>query len=315
VLPTLGSVATRLSAIIPTYNSGELLPRCLDALAAAPQIDDIVVLDGGSTDSAPERATERPGVRVLRLPGSLVASRFNVGMEQVRNELVLILDDDSYVDPGTPSRLVEALEQRPRLALLQPRLRYGDGREQKSGSHYKTLLNETLGSVGLMRLLRRIEPGALSPKDSGVEPATWVPLCGALVRRSAFQEIGGFDDRFRFYFDDQDFCRRLVEAGWEIAVCWDAGAVHLKGAATAVKDPTSWFGEYQANRFVYLRKHYPRAWLLFAVVWAVRAPLHAVGWWLRALARQARSDAEGARLARQWARVFSATALPPRAEP
>jgi N-acetylglucosaminyl-diphospho-decaprenol L-rhamnosyltransferase len=307
-------MAPKLSAVIPTFNSGALIDRCLDALAAAPEVDDIVVLDGGSTDGTPDRVADRPGVRVLRLPGTLVAARFNVAMREVRNELVLISDDDSFVDPGAPNRLAEAFRKRPRLAVAQPRLRYGDGRDQRSGSQYRTLRSEILASLGLGRVLRRLGPGPLSPKQSGMERATWVPLCGALVRRSAFVGVGGFDERFRFYYDDQDFCRRLVEAGWELAVCWDAEAVHLAGSATAAKDPTGWFGQYQESRFVYLRKHYPRAWRLFAVAWGARAPLHVVAWRLRALARRLRSDAEGARLARDWARVFRSTLRAPRAD-
>jgi len=309
-------VPAGLSAVIPTYNSGTLLDRCLDALAAA-GVDDVLVLDGGSGDGAPDRATRRPEVRVLRFPGTRVSARFNLGMREARNEYVLVLDDDVFVDPDAPRRLAAVLDERARTGMVQAHLRFADGKEQRSGSHYRTLLNETLMSLGLRRLLRRVEPGGgpLSAKERGVEPATWVPLCAALLRRSAFEEIGGFDERFFFYYDDQDFCRRLVEAGWGIAVRWDAGAVHLGGAATAAKDPTGWFGRYQENRFVYLRKHYPRAWRLFAVVWAARASLHVVVWRLRALARRARSDAEGARLARKWSRVFRRTALPPRAAP
>jgi N-acetylglucosaminyl-diphospho-decaprenol L-rhamnosyltransferase len=308
-------VSAGLSAVIPTYNGGTLLDRCLDALAAA-EVDDVLVLDGGSADGAPDRATGRPGVRVLRFPGTRVSARFNLGMREIRNEYALVLDDDVFVDPDTPRRLAAVLDERASTALVQAHLRFEDGKEQRSGSHYRTLLNETLVSLGLWRLLRGLESGGrLSPKNRGVEPATWVPLCAALVRRSAFEEIGGFDERFFFYYDDQDFCRRLVEAGWGIAVRWDAGAVHVGGAATAAKDPAGWFGQYQENRFVYLRKHYPRAWRLFAVAWAARASLHVVLWRLRALVRRARSDAEGARLARKWARVFRSTARPPRAAP
>jgi GT2 family glycosyltransferase len=303
-----------VSAIIPTYNSGALIERCIDALAAASEVHEIVVLDGGSTDGTPDLAARR-GARVLRFPGTLVSTRFNLAMREVSNELVLVLDDDSFVDPETPRRLAEAIERRPQLAVLQPRLRFEDGREHRSGSNYKTLRSEVLTALGLTSVLRRLEPGPLAPKERGMEEATWVPLIAAVVRRSAVQAIGGFDERFRFYYDDQDFCRRLTEAGWQIAVCWGAGAVHLGSASTAAKDPTGWFVQYQENRLVYLRKHYPRAWILFAMVWAVRSSLHVIAWRLRASVRGRRSDVEGARLARRWTEAFQRTALPRRPRP
>jgi hypothetical protein len=100
-----------------------------------------------------------------------------------------------------------------------------------------------------------------------------------------------------------------------MAVRWDAGSVHVKGAATAAKDPSGWFRRYQESRLVYLRKHYPRSWRLFAVVWAVRALLHTIVWRVRAMAYRLRADREGERDALEWARVFASTARAPRARP
>jgi N-acetylglucosaminyl-diphospho-decaprenol L-rhamnosyltransferase len=300
----------RLSAVIPTYNSGRYLARCLDALEVAEDVDEVLILDGGSTDGALEPAAGRRGVRVLRRPGTTLARRINLGVREARNEIVLLLDDDAFVDPRTPSRLAEALKQRPRMAAVGAHLRFEDGRAQKSGALHRTLLGVTLVTLGLKRVARWLERGGdLSARQAGLTEVTWLPLCAAALRRSVFQDIGGFDEHFTFYFDDDDFCRRLVEGGWQIGVRWDAGAVHVKGGATAANDPTRWFQQYHVSRQAYLRKHYPRGWRLFAVVWGVRASLNAIVWRLRAVSRRARSDPEGERHARQWARALQRSAF------
>jgi N-acetylglucosaminyl-diphospho-decaprenol L-rhamnosyltransferase len=300
-----------VSAVIPTFNGGSLLERCLDALAAAPEVDDVVVLDGGSTDDSPERAAARERVRVLALPGTSVQSRINRGVTEARNEAVLLLNDDAFVDPRTPGLLAAVLEERPRVAAVGAALRWEDGSAQRSVGSYRTLWSETVVALPAGRILVRfLRPAVPSRKPTGTERVTWLPLCCAAVRRTAFLELGGFDERYSFYYDDHDFCRRAVGAEWELAVRWDAGAVHVGGGGTSAKEPYSWFGRYQENRLRYLRRWNPRAWRVFVPVWAARALVHALAWHVRAVIRARRSDADGARAAREWAHTFWRVALP-----
>lgn len=299
------SAGVRISAVVPTYNSGELLDRCLAALAAADAVDDVTVLDGGSTDGTDERAASWPGVRVVRMAETIVGRRLNEGVAQARNELVLLLNDDAFVDPETPARLAEVMRERPHVGAAGARLRYDDGREQRSAGRYKTLADVTLTVLSLQRLAARVRPSPLRPEPgTPLVWATWLPLCVAVVRRSAFQGVGGFDERFRFYSDDQDFARRLTKGGWTMVVRTDAGAVHIGGGSTSAKDPGPWFARYYQSRFLYLQKHYPRGWRLFAVLWAVRASLHMAVWRGRALKHRLRSDADAERSAREWVHAF-----------
>jgi N-acetylglucosaminyl-diphospho-decaprenol L-rhamnosyltransferase len=301
-----GMEHSNVSAVIPTLNGGSFLERCLDALAQAPEVDDILVLDAGSTDGSPERAATREGVRVFARPGTSIQSRLNLGVAEARNGVVLLLNDDAFVDPETPRLLARVIEERPRVAVAGASLRWEDGSPQRSVGRYRTLWNETLTTLPAGRPVfsRLLRPGVPTRKTAGVERVRWHPLCCAAVRRSTFLEVGGFDERYSFYFDDHDFCRRIVEHGSELAIRWDAGAVHVGGATTAARDPVGWFGRYQENRFLYLQKWYPRAWRVYAPVWGARACAHAAAWELRALLRRLRSDAAGEQSARAWARTF-----------
>ena len=300
------------SAVIPTLDGGALLERCLDALAAAPEVDEVIVLDAGSADGGPERAARRGRVRVLSLPGTSVQSRINRGVAEARNEAVILLNDDAFVDPETPGHLAEVIADRPAVAVVGASLRWDDGSAQRSVGRYRTLGNETVTTLPLGRRLGFwLRRGVPARKPAGIEPTNWVPLCCAAVRRSTFLAVGGFDERYSFYFDDHDFCRRVVERGLQIMVRWDAGAVHVGGGGTSARDPYGWFGRYQENRFRYLRKWYPRAWRLFTPVWATRAAVHWIAWRLRARHRRMRRDDEGERRAREWARAFARATRPP----
>lgn len=294
-----------VSAVIPHRNSGTLLDRCLDALAAAEDVDEVVVADEGSTDGSLERASGRPGLRVVQSPRRGFAAAMNVGVRAARGDLLLLLNSDSFVSRDTVTRLAARLEADPRLGLVGAALVDGDGARTKTHHFLFTLTRALVDAVGIRPPL---------PQDgAGLQEVEAVfPTC-ALARREAFESVGGFDERFVLYYEDMDFCRRLRAAGWKQAVDWDAEAVHLGGGSTSgVTGPQRWFRQYHESRLAYLAKHYPRGWLLYAAVWAPKALVHAVAWRLRALVRGARSDRAGATLAREWSASFLATALPPR---
>jgi GT2 family glycosyltransferase len=301
----------RISALIPNLNSGAMLDRCLEALAASGNVEEVLVMDAGSSDGSAARAGSREGVRVISRPGMGLPARQNLGMEEARNEHVLLLNSDAFVDPETPARLAAVLDQRPGVGATGAHLRFDDGSEQRSADRYKTLLRHTFSALPGSRLLPGRRP--VSPKSAGTERVTWLPLCCVVIRRSAWRDVGGWDERFSFYYEDQDFCRRLVEAGWELVVRWDAGAIHVGGEAMGrggSRSPSGWFERYHENRFRYLQKWYPRSWRIYAAVWMGRAWMHVLVWRARALRSRLRSDSDGARRAREWARAFQAAARP-----
>lgn len=292
-----------VSVIIPTYNSAEILDRCLDALAGAEGVAETIVLDGGSTDGSDERAASRAGVRVLKLPGTGFQDRLNRGMGEARSEYGLLLNSDAFVDPQTPLTLARRLDENPQLGAVGASLRYDDGRPQKSGGSYKTIGRLSLKALGVPMPGRAPTPESASV--AGATAVTWLPYCCAALRRRAWQQVGGFDERYDFYFEDVDFSRALVEAGWELEVLWPATSVHLGGGSTRSRDPSGWFLRYHRNAAIYLRKWNPRSWRLYAGIWRLRALASAGLWRVRSLHRRLRNDGQGARAARAWARAFS----------
>ena len=293
-----------VSAVIPHRNSGPNLVRCLDALAAGNGVDEVVVVDEASTDGSVEGAAERPGVRMISSPGSGFAVAANAGIAAARGEHLLLLGSDAFVDRDTVERLACRLDENPRLAACGAALFNEDGRPSKSYSRLFTLRRALADGLGFRPRIPQSGVGL------GLVEAVF-PNC-LLARRAALQSVGYFDERFFFYYEDMDLCRRLARAGWKLAVDWDAHAIHVAGGSTKTPGPGRWFRQYHESRLAYLRKHYPRGWVLYAALWTAKAALHFLAWRVRALVSRLREDAAGERLARDWAEAFRHTVLPPR---
>lgn len=276
-----------ISAVVPNRDGGDLLDRCLDALAAARRVTEILVVDDGSTDGSPERAEKRDGVRVLSSFDRGFAAAANAGVAASAHGLVLLLNSDAFVRPETAERLAESLAERPRLGLCAAGLLHEDGSRAKTHDRCLTL----------MRALRETVSLHYAPVErrGGVQAVSYVPLACALVRRAAWNDAGGLDERFRFYYEDHDLAWRLARSGWELAVRWDAEAVHVEGGSSRARDPAGWFAQYHESRVRYLRKRYPLGSLLYLAAWTPSALVHAAVWklrggeaWARAYLRAAR---------------------------
>jgi GT2 family glycosyltransferase len=296
-----------VSAVIPHRNSGVLLEQCVEALLAASGVDEIVVADESSTDGSVERVAGKPRVRIVTSVRRGFAAAMNVGIEAASGERLLLLNSDAFVRPDTVERLDRRLDEVPRLALCGAALFNPDGTRSKTHTFRFTFWRAIADTLNIRPPIAQV--------GRGLEVTHAVlPTC-ALARREALEEIGYFDERFLLYYEDLDVSQRLARAGWLQAIDWDAEATHVSGGSTSVGARQRWFAQYHRSRAIYMRKHYPRGWALYAVLWAVKASTHAVVWSLRARRRRRRGDAPGAELAREWAAAFRQSIWPSSSEP
>jgi GT2 family glycosyltransferase len=199
-----------LSIIVPVYNSPQALRECLAALiASSPHGAEIIVVDDASTDDTPTAAAQM-GVRVLRLAQNMgPAAARNYGARDARGDILLFVDADVVVAPGAVSRIIKVLEERPELAAV-----FGsyDAQPRAKGivSQYRNLLHHFVHQHG------------------NSEASTFWAGCGA-IRRSVFQELGGFDEkRFPRCIEDIELGYRLRRAGHRILLDKGLQGTHLK---------------------------------------------------------------------------------------
>lgn len=223
-----------LSVVVPTYNTRDLTLRCLAAVNADgdPNLELILVDDGGSDDTAGAAAADFPSTRIIRRErqGGFTAAA-NDGLSQARGEILFLLNSDASVEPGALARLRSAFEQRPRLGVAGASLSDDDGRSQWSGGHAPTPLWLFLNASGLPALLGRI-PGyrALWPSGGARRGRVdWVSGAAMAIRRSAWERIGALDDSFAFYGQDVLACLRARDAGFDVALLKEVRVRHLGG--------------------------------------------------------------------------------------
>lgn len=224
---------------IVSWNTRDLLERCLDSLK--PEVErgcaEVWVVDNASEDGSPDLVRERyPWVR-------LVASEENHGFgravnlvaRQTRSEWIATANADIALHPGALDELLEAGRRDPGAGAVAPRLLLPTGATQHSVFAFPTITFSLLLAVGAFRFSRTIGDRRAFPGHWDTERARRVPWAIAafwLVRRRAFDEIGGFDERQWLYAEDLDISWRLHRAGWATRYVPSAHVEHESSAST-----------------------------------------------------------------------------------
>jgi GT2 family glycosyltransferase len=259
-----------ISALVVAYDSGATLGRCLASLPPpSPDRLEIVVVDNGSSDgSMAEVRRENPAARVLELGANLgFGAAVNRGAAEARGDELLLLNADAWLLPGALEALERRLVADPHLAWVAPRLYYPDGRPQFVWEPQVGVLGEAARKVR-NRFERREWSHTLLPRALTVllGPGWFTAAC-ALVRHTAFDEVGGFDERFFLYFEDSDLCLRLRRAGWRLALEPAARVVHVSAGSGGGRAAAA---AYRRSQLAFYEQHRPR--------WARRVLRRYLGW-------------------------------------
>ena len=224
------------SIIVVTHNARGHLEAGLATLTERPV--EVIVVDNASRDGTPEFVRETfPTVRLIELPENVgFGEANNVGMEAASGSWFLLVNSDARPVDDAVERLVAFGDADPRLAVAGPRLVGTDGRVQKSVRGFPTLWRLATEYFFLRKLAPRSRVlndfyGAGFAYDESRE-ADFLMGAVLLVRRSALEQVGGFDPAFFMFSEEVDLCYRMRQAGWKVVFTPDAEFVHLGGAST-----------------------------------------------------------------------------------
>lgn len=207
---------THVDTVVVTCNSAVDLVE----LASCPLLDGEVrrlfVVDNASTDRSREIAAARGATVIRRHTTRGYGAAANVGVAHCEGPFIALLNPDiRFVEPATVERLLSAFDD-PRVAIVAPGLRLPDRSLQDSARTVPTPVE--------LLLRRRMNRSRGAVRDGGQVP--WVTGAFVLIRRAAFDELGGFDERFPLYFEDVDLCVRAWRAGWQVVYRPDIVAEH-----------------------------------------------------------------------------------------
>jgi len=273
-----------VTAITVSYGSADVLKGFFDSLhAMAPGISAVVVDNKPGAD-ATEDVARNAGAGYLPRPDNLgYGHAINTAVASLDSEAtwLLIANPDVVWTPGALEALVKRGESRADIAAVGPRVVNEDGTTYPSARAVPSF-GTGVGHALLFRIWpsnpwsrRYLQAGV----DDVAREAGWLSGSCLLVRRSAFEHVGGFDEGFFMYFEDVDLGRRFKLAGM-MSVYEPAAQVIHAGAHSTSRDSAQMILEHHRSAWRFVQKRYPGIWLaplrlLLRLGLTLRARIHA----------------------------------------
>jgi GT2 family glycosyltransferase len=273
-----------LSAIVVSYNTRETTLECLRCLRGemASIASEIIVVDNASTDgSAAAIRKDFPEATVLKnTENKGFGAANNQAMRQARGEFFLLINSDAFAKPGAIAAMLDAMRQRSDVAVVGPRLLNSDGTMQRSCFRFPSPGRAWAENLWLSAFVPNHWELADYRKwahDRQREVDFVIGAC-FLVRRTVFEKIGGFDEKFFMYSEEVDWQKRMHEAGWKILFTPAAQVTHLAGASGAAEKPRVNRHFFQSLDYYELKHHGLFGLMMLRLAMVIGCSLRAAGW-------------------------------------
>jgi N-acetylglucosaminyl-diphospho-decaprenol L-rhamnosyltransferase len=250
-----------LDVVIVAYRCRELLRACLESLAAHPPTCPlyVCVVDNASADGTKEMVLhDFPHVDLIAWETNRgFAAGTNAGIRQGSSPYVLALNPDTRMRPQTLDRLLEIMEVQPEVGIAGCRLELEDGTfDHASRRSFPTPLGALAHFTGIGR---HVKSGPLAQYratqvDNG--PVDAVNGAFMLMRRSALEEVGLYDEGYWMYMEDLDLCYRFAQAGWTTWYEPGVKTLHVKGATWPRARSVRLTIAFHYGMYRFYRKHY-----------------------------------------------------------
>jgi len=290
--------APDLSVAVVSYNTRDLLRACLLSLQArqaeGEAILEVIVADNGSGDGSPDMVrAEFPAVRLVETGGNVGFGRANnLALGGARGRFFCLLNSDAETLPGALSRALAFLDARPDVGLVGGQLLWPDGRAQPSWGGDPTLAGVWQEQTFSGALRRRAAAPVPAPSAA---PLDVDQISGAfmVLRRQAWQQVGGFDPAYFMYNEDVDLNVRLRRAGWRVVFLPDVSVRHHLGASSRAdwRTRARMVSAYNRSRGYYFGRYEgPGAARRLRLYCLLGAAIRLSGWTLLAAVRPGARD-------------------------
>ena len=259
-LPSTSPPDVRVVCVV--YNPGDELATFARTLASASTARvELVIVDNGTDSTVSRAVADEFGARLVASGTNLgYGGGANLGADGAQAPWLLVANSDLEWQPGSLDVLLAAGEADPRVGAVGPALLNTDGTLYPSARELPSL---TQGAGHA--LFVRVWPGnpwtrryqAQQQSSGGTRAAGWLSGACLLLRREAFEAVGGFDDGYFMFFEDVDLGERLGRAGWTNLYVPQARVTHVGGTSWRAK-PARMISAHHASAARYVRRRYPR---------------------------------------------------------
>lgn len=229
-----------LSIIIVKYRCEKYLKQCLDSIKKDNRWETVVV------DNDQNNIGYGAGC--------------NKGAKKAKGEYLLFLNPDTIVLDDSLEKMIQFMKDNPSVAVLGPKI-YQNFRGEKQLSFCR--FPDPLTSLFVFSPVRSFWQDnplfsryvyAENKKDNGICDVEAVAGAALLVRKEVFDKVGGFDEKFFLYFEENDLCRRVKKLDYKIIYFPEAEIVHFGGKSTV--DTEKACSIFKESRFYFFKKHY-----------------------------------------------------------
>lgn len=269
----MGNKKKGISVIILSWNTLEITDKCLfclkksiDFLNNKVEVEVLVVDNNSSDGSAQMIAKKYPWVKLIKSDVNLgYVKGNNLAFKKTsKNDYLLLLNSDAYVQADTLLKSINYLENRKGCDVLGCRLEYENGKFQPSAGLLPTPFTVFTWMFGLhaLPLIGNLFPG-VHPKSftffANNRQVGWVMGAFLFMRREIFEKTKGFDENFFMYMEEVEWCRRASNLGYTIWYTPDFSITHLDKASSSNNEEriAKIFGMEILGLKYYLVKYYP----------------------------------------------------------
>ncbi len=221
-----------ISIIIVNWNTRELLGKCLESVETTVRglSHEIIVVDNASADGSAAMLRERfPRVRLIENPENRgFGTANNQALRVMTGRYALLLNSDAVLTENAVSEIFSCMENHPGAAMACGQLLNADGSRQNSIAAFPTLLTLMTNTSLLEYLFPGRYPSKRYPHPEPVEIESGIGAC-LLVRKTAIDAVGLFDERYHFFFEETDWAYQMRRGGWKVLHVPTAFIYHLQG--------------------------------------------------------------------------------------
>lgn len=237
----------KLSIVIVNYNSGDFIKECINSLEKNYKKDlgdknfEIVVVDNNSTDISRDYLEKNKSIAFIENNENLGFSKANnIGIKKTQGNFILFLNPDTVVPENTLNGMLEFMEKNEEAGASSCKLLFANGKEDKDSHRgFPTPWNALTQFSGLSKIFPNFKIFSgyyMGWKDySKIQEVDSLVGAFMMVRRTAGEEIGWWDEDYFFYGEDIQFCFDLKKKNWKIFYVPTFFIKHFKGVSSGIK--------------------------------------------------------------------------------